>query len=328
MNLLSSIDDEDVKARIKSQLEIVPIDGPMEYWFGTQKPIDWSEGDEDFVDDETGDVEPNGWDEIFLQYGQLKNNFIGVKSLRAIENRETLERGKFLAGLFQQVRFAISANLMNMTYVGPIRSIPELVQVGGTSESQINPLSNLWLKRLTNSRYEISRQQVGIQEHAHDIWVNLVRDNFTGVWNSFQDVGTGISQVFPVIDAALPAQSSRWGPSRSEVVVIEQPELHLHPSAQSTLGDMFTYCVNEQNRNVQFIIETHSENLLLRIQKKIRDGLLAPEKVRVIFVEPIIDPVSQKFIKTAASEIRLEHTGDVIDPFPISFAELRIQDLL
>ena len=328
METLVSIDHDVVKAIINSQLRRVPVDGPMEYWFGIQNSIAWYDVEEELGDDDPGIVEPEGWDGIFLEFGQLKNNFIGMKSLRAVENRETLVRGKFLADLFQQVRLAISANLMNMNYVGPIRSIPELVQVGGTSGARINPMSNLWLKQLTNSRYEISSEQVGIQEHAHDIWVNLVKDNFTGVWNSFQDVGTGISQVFPVIDACLPAHSARWGTSRSEVIVIEQPELHLHPAAQSKLGDMFTFCVNTEDRNVQFIIETHSENLLLRIQKKIRDGLLAPEKVRVIFVEPILDPGSGKFVRTIASEVRLDNAGDVIDPFPISFAELRIQDLL
>lgn len=320
--------DFDAGDALRRQLRPVPIDGPMDFWSSAQLRSVWNEGDDDLVDTDTDDYEPNGWDEIFHDFAQLKRNFIGIKSPRPPINEETVYRRNFLAEVFHQVRLAITANLSNMSYVGPIRAIPNLVETGGVNQKSGSSNSSRWLKLLTNSRYEIKKAPVEIEEHVHQIWVNLVKDNFTGVWNSFEDVGTGISQVYPVLDAAMPSKPPRWGLSRSEVIVIEQPELHLHPSAQSILGDMFAECVNDPDRNVQFIIETHSENLLLRVQKNIRDGVLDAAKVRVIYVEPVFDPKSKKFFKTVAHELRLDHAGDVLDPFPTSFADLRIQDLL
>ena len=306
----------------------VPIDGVMETWFSNQVQQNWDAKDDDFVDEDTDDFQPDGWDEIFMKSASLNNNFIDVRRLRSPANSDTLVRARFLSSIFQSIRLATKSNLANMSYVGPIREIPQLVEPEGSSRVYGFQKPNEWLKKLTSSRYEVLQQSVGHGSQAHDIWINLVKDNFTGVLNSFQDVGTGISQVYPVIDAAMPTRSSRWANPKTELVVIEQPELHLHPSAQSTLGDMFTECVNDDSRNVQFIIETHSENLLLRIQKNVRDGNLDRDRVSIVYVEPIFDPILKTYEGTSAKKIRLDQAGDIIDPFPQSFADMRIQDLL
>jgi hypothetical protein len=99
-----------------------------------------------------------------------------------------------------------------------------------------------------------------------------------------QDVGVGISQVLPVIVVALH--------SNSGIVAIEQPELHIHPAFQVALGDLFISQVKEQN--VCFLLETHSEHLLLRMLRRIRetsenslppdvDGL-TPEQLSICYV--------------------------------------------
>ena len=76
------------------------------------------------------------------------------------------------------------------------------------------------------------------------------------------DVGIGVSQVLPVIVLAY------FAPAGS-TIVFEQPELHLHPSAQAKLAD-FLYEVS-QEREIQFIVETHSEYLLTRLQRRIAE---------------------------------------------------------
>jgi len=100
-----------------------------------------------------------------------------------------------------------------------------------------------------------------------------------------KDVGIGISQVLPVVVAALEPSVS--------LVCIEQPELHIHPAIQVGLGDLFIE--GALKRGTQFLIETHSEHLILRLLRRVRettDGELPPglpevkpEHIGVLYVD-------------------------------------------
>jgi predicted ATPase len=83
------------------------------------------------------------------------------------------------------------------------------------------------------------------------------------------DVGFGISQVLPVIVQCF------YAPAGS-ILFIEQPELHLHPRAQSHLADLFINVLQSREggkeRNIQLIIETHSEHFLHRLQRRIAEA--------------------------------------------------------
>lgn len=78
-----------------------------------------------------------------------------------------------------------------------------------------------------------------------------------------QDVGVGISQVLPVVVAAQDGSAS--------VVCIEQPELHIHPAVQVGLGDLFID--GALNQGLSFLIETHSEHLVMRLQRRLREAM-------------------------------------------------------
>jgi predicted ATPase len=67
------------------------------------------------------------------------------------------------------------------------------------------------------------------------------------------DVGFGVSQLLPVITLCF------YAPEGS-TLLIEQPEIHLHPMAQMALADVFIDAIKK--RNIQIIIESHSEYLL------------------------------------------------------------------
>lgn len=84
----------------------------------------------------------------------------------------------------------------------------------------------------------------------------LLIENHGSVSN-LKDVGVGVSQVLPVIVSALFAEPGH-------IVIIEEPESHLHPLAQSLLAELFAQISRE--RKVQFIVETHSEHLFRRMQ--------------------------------------------------------------
>jgi hypothetical protein len=83
-----------------------------------------------------------------------------------------------------------------------------------------------------------------------------------------QDVGTGIAQVLPVVVALLDG--------KHRLVCIEQPELHIHPRVQAGLGDLVIEAAKRHRHNV--LLETHSECLVLRLLRRVREAQALPEK--------------------------------------------------
>ncbi|MFT2018410.1 DUF3696 domain-containing protein [Streptomyces sp. 796.1] len=95
------------------------------------------------------------------------------------------------------------------------------------------------------------------------------------------DVGTGVVQFLPiVIQRAADHVKSPAGPV---IEIVEEPELHLHPSAHAAIADLYVDAVQESQ--VRFLVETHSENFLLRLRRRVAEQKLAPEDVKIYFVE-------------------------------------------
>ena len=102
-----------------------------------------------------------------------------------------------------------------------------------------------------------------------------------------KDIGIGVSQILPVITTTLSSEGA--------LIAIEQPELHLYPAIQAELADVFLRSALQQNNTL--IVETHSEVLILRILRRIRESTesedvnllrsrVRPDQVCVIYVQP------------------------------------------
>ena len=91
------------------------------------------------------------------------------------------------------------------------------------------------------------------------------------------DVGYGVSQVLPVVTELL-------RPDAPPLFLLQQPEVHLHPSAQAALGSLFCQVASRER---QLIVETHSDHLLDRVRTEVRDGRtpLKPEDVSILYFE-------------------------------------------
>jgi len=109
---------------------------------------------------------------------------------------------------------------------------------------------------------------------------SLVAGEMPGLQNiNVAAMGEGLSQMMPTMAGVLMS-------APSECLLIEQPEVHLHPAAQADLGDLFVDKI-VMGQNAQLIVETHSEHLLLRIRRRVADGTISPDQVAILYVEKI-----------------------------------------
>ena len=130
-----------------------------------------------------------------------------------------------------------------------------------------------------------------------------------------QDVGVGISQVLPVIVTALDG--------KGRLLAIEQPELHLHPRFQAELADLFIQSAKGETAQT-LILETHSEHLILRLQRRIREQAKgsATNLPLITGDDVAIYHVTQQDGQTTANRIELDCNGDFIQPWPDDFFEI------
>ena len=144
----------------------------------------------------------------------------------------------------------------------------------------------------------------------------VVEATSTGIKTNLPDVGFGVSQVLPVI-----VESFYTAPNST--VVIEQPELHLHPRVQAFLANLFVEAIhareNGTDRRVQFLIESHSEHFVYRLQRLIAEQVLKPDEVALYFCRPgsdgsIIEP------------LELNEDGDIIN-WPENFFGDEMEDV-
>lgn len=209
-------------------------------------------------------------------------------------------------------------------YIGPLRDYPERLYIlSGNSSQQVGKsgkmVSDILFRNpelLKQVNAQLERFGLGYElkvasytnyetSELSDVFALRLIDKYTGVNVSLLDVGFGISQVLPIIVQSML--------SRNSTLLIEQPEIHIHPRLQAELGSLVAECIKSPFNN-QFIIETHSEHLMLRLQKLIRKGELKPEDVSVIYVNR--DTEGSKCL-----HIRIDEEGDFIDEWPDGFFE-------
>lgn len=123
-------------------------------------------------------------------------------------------------------------------------------------------------------------------------------------------VGFGITQVLPIIVATLSA-------AHNSLVLIENPEVHLHPAGQAQMGQ---FLAEVAQSGVQVILETHSDHILNGIRRAVKAGRLSAEQVAIHFFQPRSDDEAQ-----VVSPI-LDRTGN-IDTWPDGFFDQFDKDM-
>ena len=201
------------------------------------------------------------------------------------------------------LEYAMRLLLRNLHYLGPLRAYPQRLYVwsganpqdlGRVGEYTVDAiLSYLELTRIVEGG--LDAHNLSFEEHIAS-WLKYLGlvDDFrvealAGERRVFQikvrkspksaevlltDVGFGVSQVLPVLVLCS------YAPPNS-TVILEQPDMHLHPSAQVGLADLFIQTWKQ--RDVQIMFESHSEHLLRRLQRRIAEGEIQEDDVGLYF---------------------------------------------
>ena len=123
---------------------------------------------------------------------------------------------------------------------------------------QFREIIAYWLRKM-GLAHRFDTTEIG---DGSNLYQTRVTPSDDGTSTSLTDVGFGVSQVLPVIVLL------HYVP-RGSVVLLEQPEIHLHPAVQSRLGDLLL-CV-AKHRRLQIVVESHSQHLLQRLQRRVAE---------------------------------------------------------
>jgi hypothetical protein len=270
------------------------------------------------------------------------------------EDAEKTEIARDVRDLLEMIILGTTAQLAtalrDTLYIGPLRTIPPrgfLYERAGRTTSWADGLAawdlllsdrttlvqqtNLWLRRLGAGCQVVVQQLFDPTAAAEDMSAahvdktvrRLLLDTGTGSLVLPSEVGAGVSQLLPVIVAALEG--------RAGLALVEQPELHVHPAVQVGLGDLFIDAATRENGRRTMLVETHSEHLILRLLRRIRqttEGELpegtppfTPEQLSVLYVESQPDGVR-------ILRLRVDADGDFKDRWPKGFFAERREELL
>lgn len=178
-----------------------------------------------------------------------------------------------------------------------------------------------------NNSMKIKQEKYGIKMHEeYDVLITDMAGNGFHV----QDLGTGISQIFPIVVASCLREVG--------LIVIEQPELHIHPRLQVELGDLFAETISKYSESDRappkdensFLIETHSEHMLLRLLRRVREtthGNIEEQSKRLSQNYLSVIYIENKNGSATAQRLRLDSEGEFIDRWPEGFFRERSDEL-
>lgn len=160
---------------------------------------------------------------------------------------------------------------------------------------------------------EISIRPLGKRDSdPFQVQVRKFGGRLKGPGRNLIDVGYGVSQVLPLITELLRLDVFDFSSMMLDrllhrdpyMFLVQQPEVHLHPSAQAALGSLFC---NVAGRQRQLVIETHSDHLLDRVRMDVRDGTgrLKPEDVSILYFE-------RRDLDVRIHSLRIDQEGNIL----------------
>lgn len=256
--------------------------------------------------------------------GVIWHNFLPI-----IDNEKLSKH--IVKRIIDNIRKYIVNYFKNLVHIGPLRKeIERYYQFYGDHPRSVGvsgqeALKMLYLDRLNKESILSDSVQKWMKSFFnYSFQWNTYRGLFQLMFNSktnAKDVGFGVSQLLPIIVQG-------FYDSPGQMILVEQPEIHLHPRAQSDLADLFLDISKRCNK--QLLVETHSEHLLLRLRRRILESTLSKMQDNHIsgFLEQ--DSVSINFVQhenniSRLNTILLSDKGEFVDP-PQNFSNFFSDD--
>lgn len=229
------------------------------------------------------DIEMENFIPIVVPAGEKPKNHIAEKifgwsiasKIRSEILREQFDRLRYIAPIRERIPRQSIIGTMAYSELGPsgenlMRVLASSEIVGSKREKIIDEL-NYWLK----TKFKLVRNVEMLSLDRSGTIKSLVAENPRGEKINLAWMGCGISQLVPVVVQTVMTPNSGC-------LLVEQPEIHLHPSAQADLADLFVESVRGDR---QFIIETHSEHFILRLRRRIAQGRIRADRVAIFSME-------------------------------------------
>lgn len=197
------------------------------------------------------------------------------------------------ADFLPKLAYALEERLSGIHYLGPLRAPPQReyrwsgmppTDVGRVGEAAVaaligsrqNGVGRTLEEQIAEMFSEVGLlRKFGVEQIGDNpLYQVKVKQSETAPEALITDVGFGVSQILPVLVLCFYAP-------KGSTIILEQPEIHLHPAAQSALGDVLIAA--RQRRGVQIIVESHSEHLLRRLQRRIAEEILPQSDLGVYF---------------------------------------------
>ncbi len=238
------------------------------------------------------------------------------EKIQVIDNHK-----KETVSLAQDYRANLAEGMALMNYLGPFRKEPQrfyrfpggiLHNVGLSGSKTAELLGDDFLRRKGQVLEAVGKWfseylggwELSLSKQGDVFSLVMKKPDNPALEINLADVGTGIAQILPIV---VQRQFETLTGKNSDLEIVEQPELHLHPSANGHLADL--YIEAAKHSDSRFIIETHSENFLLRIRRRIAEKRFEPNQVIIYWIND--DPNLGERIQT----IQIQENGDV-DKWP------------
>ena len=228
-------------------------------------------------------------DSVIKRISSNKGKWIRIKSKKPIEIVKELAANPIFSSAIIELRDAISTFSSSINYIGPIRSKPARFYPSRDMGIDVDPAGanafavlNDW-KKHSPTKFKDVIKYIQKLELVSNLDPKVIKDDLLKLETrpyrhkesvNFADVGFGVSQILPIIigDVALPKNGN---------LIINQPEVHLHPSSQALLANHFVERLSQRN----FIIETHSEYMINRLRLLVAEGIADASKISIIFID-------------------------------------------
>ncbi|PFD44793.1 hypothetical protein CN281_19255 [Bacillus cereus] len=264
-----------------------------------------------------------------------------IKALKTADEKGYEDLNNLLFGAYAQKLIEICNEYLHsyfaqVHYIAPLRAsaqryyriqglaVDEIDPMGENIPMAINNLSSYQKKKFKKWMKENFGFQIETKASGGHVTLNISFDGNEGL--NLADTGFGFSQILPILlllwrvensDEALRVSRflSRYNKHN---IVIEQPELHLHPALQALLTDALVKCIEKARERgiiLNIIIETHSETIINRVGQLVYKEKIDKEKINILIFG---DTERQNPSQTCLKSVSYDEEG-VIEDWPLGF---------